>query len=386
MKSETIQGIAIIGLGCVGTGFYSLIKNKPGWDIRGIAVKDRSKKRSVEKSLIRYEYQSLIEDENVQTVVEMIDDSEAALDIARRTLQAGKNLVSANKKMIAAALPELVELAYSNKAIFRCEAAVCGSIPIIRTLDEYLRGLEIQSVSGIFNGSSNFILSQMWRNKQRFQEALIKAQEEGFAETDPSLDVDGYDAENKLSIAHAFAFNTYLPTDSILTFGIKHVGFEDLKYGAKNQYKLKPIAYSDTSGIAYVLPAFVKQNHPAYPVEDEYNLATIDSKELAHQSFIGKGAGSLPTGKAVLEDVLAVRNGSSYALELKDDYQTESDTVEIYISKQGSFALNIPFDELHESFDSADRSYRAGAIPLQVLKEYREALISSAYFVALKQI
>ncbi|TNE78361.1 MAG: homoserine dehydrogenase [Bacteroidetes bacterium] len=382
MTKNKKQNIALIGLGCVGSGFYALQEKNDAIDVKYIVVKDKTKKRNAPAELIRFEYDSVLADADIEVIVELIDDAEVALDIARKALNAGKDVVSANKKMIANHLPELLDLAKQKGRIFRFEAAVCGSIPILQTLNNYLNGLAIESVSGILNGSSNYILSKMHKESLSFDSALQLAQTLGFAETDPTLDIGGFDAASKLRILSAFAFGRALKAEEVIQAGITGVEYRDLHYARQRQLRLKSLAFANPTGLAYVLPAFVKAEHASYGVEQEYNIAVVESDELGTQSFVGKGAGSIPTGKAVLEDVIAVARGEAYQIQLKEEPNDLKGEIEIYFRFPSALPPEIEFVEQKEVFRSTLVNYVVGIVSTASLRKASEYLQKPGYFLA----
>lgn len=382
MTKTTQQNIALIGLGCVGSGFYSLQQNYDSIRVKSIVVKDPKKSREAPTELIQFDYESVLNDPEIDTVVELIDDAEVALDIARKTFKAGKNLVSANKKMIANNLEELLSLAREHKSLFRFEAAVCGSIPILQTLNTYLNGLDIQSVSGILNGSSNYILSKMRKDNLDFNSALTLAQNLGFAESDPTLDIGGYDAVSKLRILAAFAFGQILNAEDIIQGGISSVEYRDLHYARQRQLRLKLLAFAEPDGLAYVLPAFVGPEHASYGIEQEYNIALVESTQLGEQSYVGKGAGSLPTGKAVLEDVLAVSRAESYGFEVKRTEKEAQKELDVYFRFPNNLPPELNFIQKKEVFKSSLVNYAIGTLNAEELRKAAAYLNRPGYFLA----
>ncbi len=382
MTKTTQQNIALIGLGCVGTGFYSLQQKYDSIQVKRIVVKDPKKKREAPAELIQYDYHAVLADPEIDTVVELIDDAEVALDIARKTFKAGKNLVSANKKMIADNLEELLSLARKHQSIFRFEAAVCGSIPILQTVDRYLTGLDIRSVSGILNGSSNYILTKMRQENLDFHSALKLAQNLGFAESDPTLDIGGFDAASKLRILAAFAFGEVLHATDIIQGGISSVEYRDLHYARQRQLRLKLLAFAEPDGLAYVLPAFVGPEHASYGIEQEYNIALVESTQLGEQSYVGKGAGSLPTGKAVLEDVLAVSRAESYGFEVKRTAKEAQKELDVYFRFPNNLPPELNFIQKKEVFKSSLVNYVIGTLNAEELKKAAGYLNRPGYFLA----
>lgn len=209
--------IGMFGFGVVGQGLYDIIKTKKlNLEIKKFVIKNASKTRSLPAELFSTDANDILNDPEINTVVELIDDADAAFEITKKALSSGKNVVSANKKMIATHLQELTALQQQHGTSLLYEGAVCGSIPIIRNLEEYYDNELLHSVSGIFNGSSNYILSKIFNENQSYDAALKKAQELGFAETDPILDVGGYDPKFKLTIVASHAYGLFVNPDQII--------------------------------------------------------------------------------------------------------------------------------------------------------------------------
>src|SRR5690606_23618868 len=251
--------IGIFGFGGVGQGLYDIIKTKNlNVEIKRFVIKHAEKKRSLDQSLFSTDADMILEDPEINTVIELIDDADAAFDIVSKALKNGKNVVSANKKMIADNLETLVELQQKYRRSLLYEGAVCGSIPIIRNLEEYYDNELLHSVSGIFNGSSNYILSKIFQENMPYSVALKQAQDLGFAESNPSLDVDGYDAKYKLAIVAAHAYGIYIDPDKLLNIGISNISEHDVRFAKEKNLKIKliPIAQeiNDAKVVLYVLP------------------------------------------------------------------------------------------------------------------------------------
>src|SRR6201989_770084 len=216
--------IGLFGFGVVGQGLYDIIKTKHlNLEIVKIAIKDANKQRSLPAHLFTTERDELLNNPEINTIVELINDTEAAFEIVSRALKSGKNVVSASKKMIALHLEELIEIQQQYGTSLLYEGAVCGSIPIIRNLEEYYDNELLHSISGIFNGSSNYILSKGFLENMDYDTALKQAQDLGFAETDPTSDVGGYDAKYKLTIATAHAYGIVIKPEDVFNLGIQNL-------------------------------------------------------------------------------------------------------------------------------------------------------------------
>ncbi|RYE53192.1 MAG: homoserine dehydrogenase, partial [Sphingobacteriales bacterium] len=232
--------IGLFGFGVVGQGLYDIIRGQDlNLELTKIAIKDPSKKRTLPAELFTTDHDEILDNPEINTIVELIDDADAAFRVAKKALSNGKNVVSANKKMIASHLAELVALQNQFGTSLLYEGAVCGSIPIIRNLEEYYDNELLHAVSGIFNGSSNYILSKLYNEGTDYATALSKAQELGFAETDPTLDVGGFDAKFKLTIATAHAYGLFLQPEKIFNIGIQNISENDIRFAKEKGYKIK---------------------------------------------------------------------------------------------------------------------------------------------------
>lgn len=312
--------IGLFGFGVVGEGIYRVLEKKPGMGagIQKIVIKHPEKVRNAPSVLFSTNSDDILDDPEIDLVVELIDDAEAAFDIVTKAFAKGKSVISANKKMIATHLPTLIELSRKHDVSFLYEAAACGSIPIIRNLEEYFDNDLITSVTGIINGSTNFIMTQMSKKNMAYEEALALAQEHGFAESNPSLDVDGWDARNKLKILALHAFGVLVPDHVISVKGISSITKEDLAYAKEKNLVIKLIATCKTGPDGKleevsVLPTFLPKYHPLRLTDNEFNGVVIGGELSDEQFFYGKGAGRYPTSSAVLSDISAYGYAYKYA-------------------------------------------------------------------------
>ncbi len=322
--------IGLFGFGVVGKGLYDVLHTTPTLQasIKKIVIKNADKKRSIAAENFSTDAITILNDESINVVVELIDDADAAFEIVKTALQKGKSVVSANKKMIAEHFEELLLLQQENKTALLYEAACCASMPIVRNLEEYYDNDLLKSIRGIINGSTNFILTKILEEQLEFKTALSLAQQLGFAESNPKLDIGGFDAANKLSILLAHSFGVIAkPTDFIFN-GIENISLADaiLAKEKKQTIKLVATAKKLENGqlAAFVLPQFVNQNDNLYHVHNEFNALTTESTFADEHFFKGKGAGAFPTASAVLSDISAL--GYNYKYEYKKIYH-QTDTV-----------------------------------------------------------
>jgi len=306
--------IGLFGFGVVGQGYYQIAKKqKEKWIPDTIVVKDQ-KKRRLSDIKFSYDAQEVFE-KNPDYILELISNTEEAYEYVTEALKRGITVISANKKLLSAHLPELIGLqkVFGGKLLY--EAAVAAGIPLITTLETHFEEDTIVSIEGILNGSSNYILSRIFNDGLSFDEALGMAKQKGFAESDPSFDINGSDVASKLNILILHTFGKFVGEEQIATFGIQNLGKDEIALAKSLGIKIKLIAKAekDYRGIsAYIIPTFVEESNPFFGVENEYNAVKINSEHLQDQFYQGKGAGSLPTGAAVYGDLIKARNGFSY--------------------------------------------------------------------------
>jgi homoserine dehydrogenase len=368
--------IGLFGFGVVGGGLHEVLNRSKllNASIKSIVVKDPTKKRSIESRYFSYDKGVILNDPEINVVVELINDSEAAYAIVTEALKKGKHVVTANKKLIAEHLDELINLSRQNNVSLLYEAAVAGSIPILRNLEEYYNNDTLSSVQGIVNGTSNYILTQS--NKGiAYQEALKQAQELGFAEADPTLDVEGFDSKFKLILLIKHAFGISTTPDQVFNIGITKIHERDVRYALEKGLRIKLLARAEKIGdqvIGFVAPHFVSSEQPAYGVNNEFNAVSVNALFSDRQVFYGKGAGSYPTASAVLSDISALqfeyryeyRKSGNDQVSFSDDFK-----LKIYASSTDENILkSLPFIETDEFYKSADFSYSTGWIAFNELR------------------
>lgn len=384
--------LGIFGFGVVGQGLYDIISTKHlNLAIKKFVIKHPEKERSLPSELFTTDASAVLDDPEINTVVELIDDADAAFDIVVRALQSGKNVVSANKKMIATHLEELVEVQHQYGTSLLYEGAVCGSIPIIRNLEEYYDNELLHSVSGIFNGSSNYILSKIFNENLAYDTALQQAQALGFAETDPTLDVGGFDPKFKLAIVASHAYGLYISPDAILNIGIDKLCPSDIRFANEKNFRIKlvPTAreISDKAVVLYVLPKLVTPENILYNVENEYNGVLVKAAFADEQFFYGKGAGGHPTGSAVLSDIAALRYGYRYEYKKHIEagglqYSTDWE-ITVYLRYDHERIIEkLGFTSISERYYAQDFKYVIGKINLRHILENKDQIGQEGAFIA----
>ncbi|PJJ54536.1 homoserine dehydrogenase [Hymenobacter chitinivorans] len=383
--------IGLIGFGCVGQGLYDILQHLPGFgaEVRRIAVKNPAKPRSLPAEAFSFRADELLQDPELDVLVEVIDDAAEAFRLVSTALRQGRQVVTANKAMVARHLPELVALQHEFGGTLLYEAAVCGSIPVVRTLDAYFGQEPLRSVSGIFNGSSNYVLTRMGQDGSEYAVALAEAQQQGFAETDPSLDMAAFDPRSKLVILAAHAYGVLLEPEQVLNLGIENVSATDISYAAVAGQKIKVVAglylLPNHQLSVLVTPQFVDPTSALYTVDDEFNGVVIEAEFAGPQFLRGRGAGGHPTGSAVLSDIAALRNQQRYAYPKLTTatplaYTTDLE-IEIYLRTDDELILDqLGFTDITEEAD--EDGYIVGYVPLDALLQHRDRLRKAGAFVA----
>lgn len=380
METHKQLTIGLFGFGVVGEGLYKVLQQTPSLkaSIKKVCIKNYGKKRNAPASLFTTDKNDLLNDRGINVIVEVIDDADAAFEIVSVAIKNGKDVVSASKKMIAEHLPALLKLQQQTGRSFLYESAACASIPVIRNLEEYYDNDLLYSIKAIVNGSTNFILTKIFEEGLNFKQALVLAQQSGFAESDPKLDVEGYDAVNKWAFLLTHAYGIIESPAAILFNGIQHIHSTDATVAKARNQQIKLVAQAQKlqngKVAAFVLPQFVNQNNPLAFVKNEYNGVVIESGFADKQFFYGKGAGSFPTASAVLSDISALRYQYKYEYKKLFHHTPHELTDDIFLRVYVSFddLAFIPreeFEWIEEWHAQEDRKYLAGIIALKELKE-----------------
>ena len=378
METHKQLTIGLFGFGVVGEGIYRVLQQTPSLkaSIKKVCIKNASKKRNAPAELFTTDKQVLLDDPEINVIVEVINETEPAFDIVSSALKNGKDVVSASKKMIAEHLPELLGLQQKTNHSLLYEAAACASIPVIRNLEEYYDNDLLHSMKAIVNGSTNFILTKMFEDKLDFHQALLLAQQLGFAESDPSLDVEGFDAANKWTFLLTHAYGIVEHPDHLVFNGIQNIQLSDANVAAEKHVDIKLVALAkkmdNCKVAAFVLPQFVKQDDHLSFVKNEYNGVVIESGFADKQFFYGKGAGSFPTASAILSDLSALRYQYRYEYKKLYHHKPHQLTTNFYVRAYVSFDdwANIPrekFEWIEEWHAESDRKYLVGVLAFEEL-------------------
>ncbi|MGP1569904.1 MAG: homoserine dehydrogenase [Eubacteriales bacterium] len=316
---KTIK-LGFLGFGTVGRGAYDILKMNAEkiksqsdltFETTKILVRnlDNPKLADIDKSLLTTDFKAVCESSDVDIVIEVLGGIEPAASYIKCALQNGKHVVSANKAAIAANLTELLDIANKNHVRFLFEASVGGGIPILTAIRNPLAANQFTRVEGILNGTTNYILTKMSKEGLSYETALKSAQELGFAEADPTADVEGIDAANKLSILIKLMFDKYIKPNEIPTTGISKVSVEDIKTATEKNHTIKLIACAsvENGNLTYsVKPTSLPNEHPLTDISNEFNAIYLTGNAVGEVMLSGKGAGALPTGSAVCGDIIAI--------------------------------------------------------------------------------
>lgn len=387
--------IGLFGFGTVGKGLYDVLKKiqPENVSIVKVCVRNVAKHRAEAPELeFTSNADDIFTDSRINFIVELIDDAEAAYGIVKRALQAKIPVVSGNKKMLARHIQEMIQLQRDNDTALLYDASACGSIPVIRNLEEYYDNDLLISVKGILNGSSNFILSKIFNEGMNYAEALKLAQDLGFAESDPTLDIGGWDSLFKLIIITIHAFGVYVEPEQIFTFGIGNMNEHDIQFAHEKRRRVKLVGWAEKVDedklVLSVMPHLLSKQKYIYSVEDEFNGVVIKGLFYYKQFMFGQGAGGFPTGSAVLSDITAQlydyryqykKLQSQHQLHFTNDYK-----VRIYYRYDSPATLNLlEFSTIHESYYSDTYKYVVGDIELSQLQAQAQSLRESNVFVCL---
>ncbi|NLJ90082.1 MAG: homoserine dehydrogenase [Clostridiales bacterium] len=308
--------IAVLGYGTVGSGVVEIISGNRDNIKKRTGGKEISVKYVLDKKdfpgnpiqdKVVHDYDVILNDPEVKIVVEVMGGVEPAYTYVKQALLKGKSVVTSNKELVAAHGPELLAISKENKLNFLFEASVGGGIPIIRPLNQSLTADEIEEISGILNGTTNYVLSKMTKEGSSFHTVLKEAQDLGYAERDPSADVDGHDACRKIAILSSLAFGMHVDFKDIYTEGIANISDIDIKYAKEIGGHIKLLATSEKIGdqvLAMVAPMIVKPDNPLYSVNDVFNAIFVRGRYIGDVMFYGSGAGKLPTASSVVSDVV----------------------------------------------------------------------------------
>jgi len=378
--------IGLFGYGIVGHGVRHIIEHTKSLNvsIEKICVKQKDKARDLSMDHFTFDKNDLLDNPKVNLIVEVIDDADAAYHIVTEALKKGKNVITANKKMVAEHLEELMLLQFETGAHLLYEASTGGSIPIIRNLEEYYDNDLLLSVHGILNSSTNYVLSRLFVDNLDYDIAIKQAQDLGYAESNPDLDIWGYDALYKLIIMAAHAYGVFAKPSQVFNHGIQNISTYDIQYAREKTWKIKQIAtvrkLDDDSITLFVMPQFTDEDDSLSYVHNEYNGLYVEAAFSDKQFFQGKGAGAYPTGSCVISDISASSYDYKYEykkyLQNKDTITYANDMVmEVYLRYYSKRNLALfEFEEISARFESEEYNYVIGLINLNKLVEMKDQI------------
>lgn len=372
--------IGLLGLGTVGGGVYTQLLEQPGLDIRYImCLQDISL-----PGVTRMGYEEMLRDPEIDTIVEVMGGEHPAYEAVKAALSSGRNVVSANKAMISRHYPELMSIARDTGAAFRFTAAAGGGIPWLTTLERTRRADELLSVSGIVNGTCNYMLDRMANQGLRYDEALKEAQSLGYAEANPAADVDGWDTQHKLILSCCVAFGAILDPDRVPAAGIRNITAQDIAVFRSRGLVCRLMMHGrkTESGVAaFVEPQLVPLGQLAAGVPLNNNLITLEGVNVGVQSFYGQGAGRAPTAYNVVQDCIDVSRGAGLYCEASAPCAVDNGAVlrRYYVrGTRDSF-----LDEIQE--DAWDDAVITKSIPVSRIHAWAQAQTSPVFFAALPE-
>ncbi len=385
--------IGLFGYGVVGQGVYNLFTNTKSidLDIVKICCKYEEKKRNISMDHFTFNKSEILHNSSIDLIVEAIDDAEAAFEILKQALSYGKDVVTANKKMLAENLEEIINLQekYGKSVLY--EGSSCGSIPIIRNLEEYYDNEMLNNVRGIFNSSSNYILTQIFDHNKDYDIAVKRAQDLGYLESDPSKDIIGFDALYKLIVVTAHAYGVIVKPENVVIHGLQNLDRFDIEFAKEKGWVVKTIAtvqkVDDNHIALYVMPTFVTNDNSFRNIDDADNAIMVEAAFSQNHFFTGKGAGGYPVGSAILSDVSAYSYQYKYAykkMTYSDLSVSEDVTLKVYMRYFDKENLDtFQFEKIEGQYISKEYNYVMGKIKLSALLSQRERLNTADIFMCI---
>lgn len=326
MSGMTIVQVGFLGCGNVGSGVWRLLESfgkdiqhrtELSFHVKKVLVRDKNKARGIDfpEEVLTQRVDDVLDDPEISIVVEFLGGEEPAYSWMRRALESGKTVITANKVAFALHWHTLQKTAKEHGAGLYYEAAVCGAIPIIHSLEESLQANRIDKIYGIVNGTTNYILTRMSKNNENYDDVLREAQRLGLAEPDPAADVEGLDAAYKLSILASLAFHGRVPFENIYVEGITGIQAEDVRCGLELGYTLKLLAIAKRDGMCVetrVHPTFVRCDHPLANVSGSFNAVFLKGHACKEMMFLGRGAGDMPTASAIVSDLVRAASAQKH--------------------------------------------------------------------------
>ncbi len=379
--------VAIMGFGTVGSGVYEILSTK---NFKKALGEDFEVKRILDirdfdepKGLFTKEFDDILGDSEITIVAEVMGGLHPAYEFTKKLLESGKSVVTSNKELVATYGTELLEIARKNDVRYLFEASVGGGIPVIAAMTNNLGANKITKIAGILNGTTNYILTEMFTKGKDFSEVLKKAQELGYAERNPAADVEGHDACRKIAILSSLAWGKFVDYREISTEGIVDITLEDVKYAEKLNSVIKLIGYADIDEkdrvYARVSPMMIENSNPISGVNDVFNAVMVSCDNLGDAMFYGRGAGKLPTASAVVSDILECQKHKVMHNilweETKENFMVSDDEKEVkyFVRIKGENAKFADFSEVNVGI-SGEKAYIMPKMTEKAFKEFTEGV------------
>ena len=377
-------GVAILGLGVVGGGTYKILtdnkeyfKSSQGLDVTVESVleknPDRAKALGINSKIVATNIEEVVSNPNVDIVVEVIGGIEPAKSFVLKALMSGKTVVTSNKELFAKHWSELEKEAKANNAGLFFEASCVGGVPIIRTLQEGMQANKILSLKGIINGTTNYILTKMSSSGASYEEALKEAQKLGYAEFNPTADVEGFDATYKLSILSSLAFNTKVAVDNVHREGITSITKEDIYYGKELGYTLKLLGIgkrTDKGVEVRVHPTYVSNGNPLASVNDSFNAVHLVGDAVGEIMLYGRGAGALPTGSAIVSDVIFAAKHTDYYYATFDNSEKGSKATKFVSDFNSQYFIRLTVKDEAGVLSKISGIFGKNKVSIKEVKQY----------------
>ena len=350
------KNIGLFGFGCVGQGLYDVLEANPSLplSLQKVCVKTAGKQRSIPKELISYDKNDILKNEEIDLVVELIDDAEEAYHIVKEALLSGKDVISANKKMVATHLEELIALQKETGSKLLYEASVCGSIPIIRNLEEYYGHESLETVEGICNGSSNYILSKLYDEGAAYEDAPESSSGSWFCREQSEIGCRRFRFEVQTMYSGSSCFRKYIESGGCLESGDS--AYQKSRYRksqsqrTKNKTGSQGIPYRKRWSATKCIASVCKSRNNLFAIDNEWNAVSLKAQFSQRQLFVGKGAGDHPTAASVLSDITGWLRGYAYSYTKLENHSTSTQADElltVYVSAADEAALNqLPYEEI----------------------------------------
>lgn len=377
------MNIAILGFGTVGSGVYELIEKQNNLSVTKILER---KGKFPDWNKVTADFNEIVKDPNIDCIVETLGGLNPAYEYICESLKNKKHVVSANKAVIAKYLPEFLSLANENQVAFLFDASVAGGIPWLSNLARMKETNEIIQIRGIFNGTSNYILDSISRFHEDFDTVLSKAQQLGYAEADPSADIDGYDVQNKVVLSNAVAFDAFTPVETIIIFPLRGISKTDIDYAYSKDCQIRYIGQTTLEKNTYdstVFPTMISNQTLEANTLENNNLASLQGSAVGTLAFFGQGAGKLPTANAVVQDILSIKDNRTTPLSIKQNLSAQAFLRHTYLIRLEKECANENFIKV-EKYHDLNYYYTKKCTTLE-LQQILAELPDGAFVIQIKE-